>query len=343
MTLLRNSSFWHRHLTRFFQYGQWNDQGVQRKLQRSIYQQVQQMSSSEDPLMVIIDDSICPKTKPSSQALEPTEGASYHLDHKQGKPIYAHQWVTTMKGARGSFLPFAMTPYVKEEYSKLDMARDHMDQIPDGTRDVYLLTDSWYAATSLMDHIQERGWHFIGGLKSNRVLLNDRVPQPVREWAQQKEDQTSCIVTVGDASYYVHRYDGALKGGLQGTVLACQPTNTEPSESSVRYFFSTDSSLTAQKILLFYAERWNIETFFQETKDKLYMGDYRLRSLFAIKRYMLVLQLAYTFIVQHYQQGFSTGYWRANKERRRSLLLYVYQKAQKGVSLQSLEKELMIA
>ncbi|MFD2706776.1 hypothetical protein [Salibacterium lacus] len=149
MTVLRNSSFWQRHLpsiTRFFQYGQWNEQGVQRKLQKSIYQQVQQMSSSEDPLMLIIDDSICPKTKPSSQAMEPTEGASYPFERKQGKPVYAHQWVTTMIGARDSYLPYAMTPYGKEEYSKLDMTRNHIDQIPDGTRDVYVLTGSWYAS-----------------------------------------------------------------------------------------------------------------------------------------------------------------------------------------------------
>ncbi|MDQ0300542.1 hypothetical protein J2S78_003010 [Salibacterium salarium] len=50
MTVLRNSSFWHRHLTsvtRFFQCGQWNEQGVQRKLQRSIYQQGRELSSSD--------------------------------------------------------------------------------------------------------------------------------------------------------------------------------------------------------------------------------------------------------------------------------------------------------
>ncbi|MDQ0300541.1 hypothetical protein J2S78_003009 [Salibacterium salarium] len=147
-----------------------------------------------------------------------------------------------------------------------------MDQILDGTRDVYVLTDSWYASTSLIDDIQERGWHVIGGLKSNRVLLNGRIHQPVKEWAQQKEDQTSCIVTVRDTSYRVHRYDGTLKGGLQGTVLACQPTNTAASESSVRYFFCTDSSLTAQKILHFYAERWNIKIFFRKRKKNFIWG-----------------------------------------------------------------------
>ncbi|MGY4691718.1 hypothetical protein [Salibacterium sp. K-3] len=64
MTVLRNSSFWQRHLpsvTRFFQYDQWNEQGVQ------------QTSTTEDPFMLITDDSICPKTKSSSQALEPPD------------------------------------------------------------------------------------------------------------------------------------------------------------------------------------------------------------------------------------------------------------------------------
>ncbi|SFO93695.1 transposase [Salibacterium halotolerans] len=90
-----------------------------------------------------------------------------------------------MMGARGFFLPFAMTPYVKEEYSKLGVAEHHMDQIPTSMRDVYVLTDSWYAATSLIHNVLQRGWHFIGGLKSNRVLLNGCIPQPVRDWANQ--------------------------------------------------------------------------------------------------------------------------------------------------------------
>ncbi|SFM28548.1 hypothetical protein SAMN04488054_12822 [Salibacterium qingdaonense] len=45
------------------------------------------------------------------------------------------------------------------------------------TRGVYVLEDSWYASASFMAYIQERGWHLIGGLKSNSVLLNGRILQ----------------------------------------------------------------------------------------------------------------------------------------------------------------------
>ncbi|MGY4688643.1 hypothetical protein ACW9JV_02385 [Salibacterium sp. K-3] len=55
-------------------------------------------------------------------------------------------------------------------------------------------------------------------LKSNHVLLNGRIPQPVREWAYQKEDQLSCIVTVGGASYHVHH--AALPAEILYRILA---------------------------------------------------------------------------------------------------------------------------
>lgn len=48
------------------------------------------------PVYAILDDTIAEKTKPSSKALKPTEGCSYHHSHLRKKRVYGHQIVCVL-------------------------------------------------------------------------------------------------------------------------------------------------------------------------------------------------------------------------------------------------------
>jgi len=55
------------------------------------------------PIYVIIDDTTCMKTKPSSQAENPIENCDCHFSHLERRSVYGHQFFTVILRA-GTFL-----------------------------------------------------------------------------------------------------------------------------------------------------------------------------------------------------------------------------------------------
>ena len=60
-----------------------------------------------------------------------------------------------------------------------------------------------------------------------------------------------------------------------------------------RAFISTNVAISTQEILDFYVERWSIEVFFRQCKNTLALDSYQIRSVKGIKRYWLLMSLAY--------------------------------------------------
>ena len=61
----------------------------------------------------------------------------------------------------------------------------------------------------------------------------------------------------------------------------------------MRAFISTDASLSTAEILNLYVERWEIEVFFRQAKQKLAMDKYQIRSAQGIRRFWLLMSLAH--------------------------------------------------
>ena len=76
-------------------------------------------------------------------------------------------------------------------------------------------------------------------------------------------------MTVGSRKYSVYRYEGSLNGIENAVVLISYPKDAFQVSKAVRAFISTDVSLTTREILDKYVERWPIEVFFRQSKDKL--------------------------------------------------------------------------
>jgi hypothetical protein len=328
-----NHSAHHSSVTRFFRTSRVDDDALERKLQRLVLQHVRRQASGTHPVLIAIDDTVVPKSKPSSQAHHPIEDGGYHFDHQTGTTVYGHQWLTIMAGTSERLYPYHIERYDKEGPSKIDLALQQLWTIDVGNRPVYILADSWYASEKLIRAVRDRGWHFIVAIKSNRVLHTAPMPLPARDWAQRaRQAEDPDLGTVRTTTYEMVRFQGQLKGGLSGVVVG---SRASASNEAYRFFFSTDSSMTAGEVLSWYQHRWAIETFFQEAKGKLSMGGYRLRSASAIRRYLLLLQTAWLLLAWAFTGTISEAFHASHLDHRRREIADIYQRARAGATLES--------
>ena len=121
------------------------------------------------------------------------------------------------------------------------------------------------------------------------------IKQKVGEFALhlRKTDAAVSLVTVGSRSYYVYRYEGSLNGIEDAVVLISYPKDAFHVPKALRAFISTDVSLRTQEILDMYVERWPVEVFFRQAKERLAFDWYQVRSSVGIRRYWLLMSLAH--------------------------------------------------
>ncbi len=61
-----------RTLSHFLSHGKWDENYLMRIIQEKTWKMIQQEAKrTEEPIFIIIDDTVCEKTKPSSQAMYP--------------------------------------------------------------------------------------------------------------------------------------------------------------------------------------------------------------------------------------------------------------------------------
>ena len=132
----------------------------------------------------------------------------------------------------------------------------------------------------IMDAFIKKGFYTIGALKTNRVLYPCGIKQKVGEFALhiRKTDAAVSLVTVGSRSYYIYRYEGNLNGIENAVVLISYPKDAFHVPKALRAFISTDVSLSTREILDIYVERWPVEMFFRQAKDRLAFDRYQVRS-----------------------------------------------------------------
>ena len=134
-------------------------------------------------------------------------------------------------------------------------------------------------------------------------------------------------MTVGKRSYYVYRYEGKLNGIENAVVLISYPKDAFQVSGALRAFISTDVSLSTREILDNYVERWPIEVFFRQSKDKLAFDQYQIRSSQGIRRYWLLMSLAHLIACTGYGKpmSFEDGYAYMNNHIQEERLHFLYQ------------------
>lgn len=282
-------------LAHFLNAGKWDDGKMETVIHETVINKVYlEAKRSGKPVYCIIDDTISSKTKPSSQAKNPMEGASFHMSHLKRKQDYGHQAVAVMLSCNHITLNYAILMYDKSA-SKIELVRQIAQQLPEPPGIGYLLCDSWYTCNKVMDSFVQKGFYTIGALKTNRTLYPCGIREKLSSFASrlQVTDAGVHLVTVQSRQYYTYRYEGNLNGLDGAVVILSFPKDAFGKPNALRAFLSTNAALTTEEILHTYVERWPIEVFFRDTKGRLALNGYQIRSAKGIRRYWLLMSLAH--------------------------------------------------
>jgi hypothetical protein len=264
-----------------------------------------------------LDDSLTDKDN-GSQRLQVVD---WHFDHAHswpGRPIYtkANVYVMLRLTVGSASFTIDMAPYLRAStVRRLNKAREKGERLTFRTKihiahemlevvapfipagyPVYLLTDSWYAAASLLKWCRARDWHVICRLKSNRVLNGVQV----RDHNQRLKHRryTRVRVTAADEerprTYLVRSLTGKLStlpDQVRVYISKRHNKDTRP-----RYYVSTDPSLSAQVALNMFHHRWSCEVANWYLKERLGWADCRLWKVESTEKFLMVLWLALAYL-----------------------------------------------
>ena len=323
----------------FLNQGKWNDSALQDTLKSSVIQLIyHEATISGKPIFCIVDDTIASHTKPSSQALHPIEAAYFHQSHLKGKQDYGHQIVSVMLSCNGITLNYAVILYDKTR-SKIQIVQDIASELPVAPVASYFLCDSWYTSAKVMDRFIQKGFYTIGALKTNRILYPCGIKQKANIFALhlRKTDQNISLVTVDKRQFYVYRYEGNLNDVPNAVVLLSYPVECFGNPKALRIFVSTDTTLSTQEILDLYTERWQIELFFRQSKKRLGLDKYQLRSRKGIQRYWLIMSLAHYLCCTCNGEycSFDEGYAYMQEKLKTELLRNLFETIKSGASFEA--------
>ena len=333
----------HRTTTAYFlNHGKWDDSALKDTLKSTVIQVIYRESQcSGQPVFCIVDDTAASHAKPSSRALHPIEDAYFHQSHLKRKQDYGHQIVSVMLSCNGITLNYAAILYDKSK-SKIQIVQEIAAELPAAPVISYFLCDSWYTSVKVMDSFIQKGFYTIGALKTNRIIYPCGFRQKVSEFALhlRKSDRNVNLVTVGSREFYVYRYEGELNDISNAAVILSYPKEAFGDPKALRAFISTDVGITTQEILDTYAKRWSIELFFRQSKTKLALDKYQIRSRVGIERYWLLMSLVH-YMCCMYSGKYSTfeeGYRYFQNQVKADQISNLHQLIKNGASLEAVLK-----
>jgi SRSO17 transposase len=268
---------------------------LNRKARRAL--KAMRRQDKKPPVYLIIDDSLVEKTG------KKMEGVAKHRSHKDhNQLVLGHVWVTAQLVVAGYSYPLDWAVYRRqweceqngvEFMSKPDLAYRMIasyQPLPD--TQPYVMTDSWYSSQDLLKLCRQRGFHFIGAVKSNRKLRIGSHNLQVKQWQAALPKSAFERVKLNDKRYKVWATIGHLSCGQQVKALV----NRRVGVKKWHYLISTNLELSAKTIIAYYLVRWEVENFYRAAKQILGWGDYQMRALNAIENHVLLMMVTHAYL-----------------------------------------------
>ena len=123
-------------------------------------------------------------------------------------------------------------------------------------------------------------------------------------------------------------------------VIISYPENEFGEAIALRVFLSTNAGLSTQEILDSYTRRWPIEIFFRQSKTKLALDKYQIRTQTGIERYWLIMSLVHYMCCTYNGTycSFEEGYQHFHRKIREEQVTALYQSIRHGMSLEDVLK-----
>jgi hypothetical protein len=178
------------------------------------------------------------------------EAVSYVWDSSAGKVVFGMSVVLLVWTNGKRKVPLGLRVWRKGGASKIKLAAELLTKArEDGLSPKFILFDSWYAATELLNLLDGFRWRYIGSVKRNRLLDERRIDE-----------------------LFHHRF-GRKVGNLRKVnhlVLIVKHGR--------KYYLTNELSLTSQQLKLEYGKRQQIEETFRLLKQEFGWGKCRARS-----------------------------------------------------------------
>lgn len=336
--------FRHRtNIGRFLSKSPWNEDYVERALRNLVIKKIWDISrTTGEPIYVAIDDTISERTVPSSKALKPIEKCGFHNSHLKGKVVYGHQLVTLMLICDDVVMPYSISIYDKKIKSKIQMAIELIKSLPSPVNEGYVLCDSWYSCRKIFNASKKAGFNYVGGLRTNRIIYptkHERLGIKLNNFGKTLTKEDVNLVKVGNSEYYVYSYKGKLNDLKEALIVLSWPKEALFKDGCLRAFMSPSSNISTEELLNHYRHRWPIETFFRESKKKLGLDDYQIRSEKSIKRYLTIMMITYVYCgleVSENTLKFNDGLKIARGQLEAEKIAFIYEKTQAGEPLENI-------
>jgi len=305
-----------------------------------------------------MDDSV--HVKPKGRKMG---GLGKHYSTSEQRNVRGHCLFTGLYKLLDQSCPLAVELYRQRRvceqegepfHSKIEMAVsmvERFEPVP-GTH-THVLVDSWYHCKALRKAVQRRHWDLSGALKSNRVMRL-MAADGKRTWLKlsayaallKPEDWTQVIwpSAQGGQTLYVHCLRTWVRK-LGPTRLLITRHSLEEPRPNVRYWGSTDLALAPQALVDTLAQRWSIETFFEDAKDLLGSDHYQLMTATAIVRFWTLIACLLAFLEEQracqLAQPCSRGEVRRTLqlEHRRNLLRWIALQLSTGHSIEQIDAQ----
>lgn len=179
------------------------------------------------------------------------EGLDFHFSHSDGKSVWSHCIVSAHVVSEGYSFAFDYRSYFRDSYckenglkfkSKNDLAIELIDEYETlSDEQVYVLVDSWYTSKKLIETCSTKGYHLIGGLRTNRKIypagIRIKLSKFISDYIQADVLRP---VTVGHHRYKIYSYEGNLSDTENATNLVSWE---DKYDSKKKPFYSIPTSL----------------------------------------------------------------------------------------------------
>lgn len=335
-------------INRFITSSPWDEEKILTILKKDVIKNIQEIhKKSNNPIELIIDDTISKKSKPSSNALNTIEGAYFHFSHTDRKTVFGHQIVVCILKCGKKEFPFDMILYNKNTLSKIEIALKIIKEVSEMIKIDILLTDSWYSSEKIIKLAMKKNITFTGALKRNRAIYpkeNNSESIQISKFIFGIKKKSFSLVTVNGTKYYTYRYTGKINGFKNVCIIMTYPYGKFGIPGALRAYITTNTELMTTEILHSYLERWTIEIFIRECKGKLGLNNYQMHSLRGIRRYFIILMITYYYIIsKNKKMSFTCNYKNIHANVLKNLLNYVYSAAANDKSFETVLKTLNAA
>lgn len=245
--------------------------------------------STDHRALLALDDTHDPR---DGQAIE---GLGWHHDGQQLIRGLCAVTATLKVGARR--FCFALRGYRPKSNcppgafrSKIELASDLLAEAAQyfGRGRLTVVADCWYGCVRLLTDIEQRGWTYVFGVKSNRTVRYNGKKRSVRHLA--KSWRKFKTLKLGKRTLRVARVVVELP--RVGEVLLLMSRCGK----EWRFFVSNDVGLSEAALVRLYAQRWSVDLMHREIKQHMGFGEVFARRWQAVQMHWTLVALAYNVV-----------------------------------------------